>query len=117
MKNEDIIKRITSFLSERKLSSGGWADVSDAEIIELSDIIQAIISAKWQEDADNSCPVEFNLVNRTKYERNHFFNIPYEHKAKTEEQKDECLDIAVINMKIASDVVSRIWRIRKHTKQ
>ena len=66
---------IDTFLAERKESDGGWPSVKGEEIFDLSDIIFELIESKWSPDADGDSPVEFTLIDRTKYYKGPFLNI------------------------------------------
>ena len=58
-------KMISQFLSEtRKSVAGGWADISDEDMIRLDEIIYKLIELKCQKDADGDYPINYSLVNR-----------------------------------------------------
>ena len=57
--------KIERFLAvRRKSSGGGWAEVNDGDMLALKNIIEELIKAKFQADADGDYPIQFALVNR-----------------------------------------------------
>lgn len=114
IRKEKLLERISKFLEERKESDcDGWAPVAFEEMKDLCGIVEDMIRMKWEADADGDVPVEFDLVDRTRFERSHFRPQPYEHKAETLDAKDDCLDIALLNMHMAVDKVNTLWKIRQ----
>ena len=105
----DIHERLDAFLAERRKSDGGWAEVRDGDMTELSELIYAIIKAKFEEDADCDLPVEYNLTDRTKYHSNHFFNVPY-HFDRGEEALFDALSAAETNVSIAAGTLRSLCR-------
>lgn len=72
--NHEIIDK---FLAQRIPSHGGRAPVTEADFEALSIIINLLIESKWEPDADGDYPVEFHLVDRTRFEPAHFLDLPY----------------------------------------
>jgi len=76
-----LTARITAFLAQGKTpSDGGFAAVTTDELEELNGIIGDLIAAKYAVDPDGDLPVEFQLTDRTRYERPFNVVIPYSHK-------------------------------------
>jgi hypothetical protein len=76
-----ISERIAAFLANGQTpSQGGFAAVAEDELEQLHGIIHALIGAKYEVDPDGDLPVEFSLVDRTRFERPMQVAIPYTHK-------------------------------------
>lgn len=119
---KSLNKMLSEFLKHRSKSNGdGWAEVAEGDVEELYSIIIRILEMKYQRDSDNSLPVEVDLVDRTKFERSHYLNIPYEHLAKSDEERMEILSLLNANARIASGSLDRhvkiLDMIRRSKKQ
>jgi hypothetical protein len=68
---------IDEFLTERRESRGGWAEVTKDDVKLLSKIISALIKAKCEEDPDGDFPIEFLLINRRVERLPYFDTVPY----------------------------------------
>lgn len=71
---------IDQFLSEIKTSNGGLAEVAASDISDLARILNKLIALKYERDSDGDLPVEFRLVDRTRFERSFSVLVPYVHK-------------------------------------
>lgn len=97
-----ITEKIEQFLKEpRESECGGWAPVTGTDIDQLAEIIRALISAKWGGDADGDLPIEVRIVDRTVFQRMHYFPIPYQYKAEDEMAKQDILDRLSMNAQTA----------------
>jgi hypothetical protein len=74
-------------------------------------------------DCDGDCPVSVHVIDRTRCEPNHFFDIPYRHKIEesevlTEEEKavklEERLDLLLCNVSVATERLNGEVTIRRH---
>jgi hypothetical protein len=102
-----LTKMLTDFLEHRSESqNGGWPKVEDSDIEALSEIFREILKLKYEQDCDRSLPVEFRVIDRTKFERLQYFLIPYEHEAKTDDERLEILSRLSINSHMAADAVN-----------
>lgn len=74
-----ITKKLEAFLANKRRSrGGGWADVTEADMVQLQDLIQNIIDAKCGLDADGDQTIEFQLINRNTHRGVQFYPVPYE---------------------------------------
>lgn len=97
---------LADFLKHRsKCENSGWPVVADADIEELYAIVGKLLEMKYEKDCDGSLPVEVSFVDRTKFERSHYFNIPYEFKAKTNEERMEILSRLNTNVHMAANAL------------
>lgn len=99
-----LLARIEAFSNAEKAATpgGGYAPVNQTEIEELASILRDMIALKYQADADGDVPVEFQIVDRTRFERTHFFAIPYTHDAKRAADYEEAITDAMTNVSIAT---------------
>ena len=103
---------LSEFLKPRsKSKNGGWAEVAEGDIEKLYKIVRKILEMKYERDCDNSLPIEFSFVDRTKCERSHYFFIPYEHKAKSNDERMEILSRLSCNAKMAVEALERHIRM------
>ena len=105
---EEIHTRLNKFLEVQKLSDGGYAEVSNEEFSELSELINDIIHLKYEMDCDGDIPIEFALTDRNKYERSRFFPMPYTHNATTLKELIDALSCAEYNLATAQTQIKNI---------
>lgn len=99
MKKKTLKAMLDDFMKTRsKCDGSGWAPVAEDDIEKLGKIILRILEEKYERDCDGSIPVEFDLVDRTRFERMHYFKIPYEHKAKTNDERMRILSLLNSNV-------------------
>ena len=108
---------IDTFLSERRESDGGWAPVEPQDMEQLTEILHALIAAKWGADPDGDRPVEHVLVDRTRYEGNYFFNLPYWNEAQSEQEHESILQYHMTNTRIAIGGLDRTLRNMAYRKE
>lgn len=110
-----LLERVETFAATQTPSSpgGGWAPVADGEISELAGILHDLIACRYQTDADGDTPINFHLIDRTKYEPSHFFPIPYTHRAKTSAEYERALDLAMGNVNVATSRLDVLHRCRR----
>jgi len=66
--HEAVHKMVDAFLTDRREGDhNGWAPVEKGDIGHLHEVIDALVTAKWGPDADGDRPVEWALVDRTRY--------------------------------------------------
>lgn len=118
---KNLSNKIERFLGERRRSTVGLAEVKPEDVEELCVIIMALIEAKFERDPDGDLPVEFKLVDRTRFEPMHFEPVPYLGLARcdnlTPDQKQDILDIHMMNLSIAHERLSSAHRILKHERR
>ena len=76
---QKISELIGEFLAERVKSDSGFAPVGENDIERLYNIIELILDAKYERDADGDLPVVVRLVDWTKYEKPHFLSVKHSH--------------------------------------
>lgn len=111
--NQKLQQAIESFLADRRKSEGGFAPVEKGDMKKLYRVLDLLIDAKWQKDPDGDLPVNYKLIDRTRYEPMHFFTVPYEHKAKTDEEREDILDRHLTNLRMSADRVDNLLKIRR----
>jgi hypothetical protein len=129
MTNGKLIERIADFINDkRKSERGGWAEVREKDMTELDEILDGIISSKWEQDADGDLPINCKLIDRTKFEPDHFFVLPYldhnsyREKSWPEQQKAmlEYIDLAGANIDIAAkrlEIALKLLRSRRQHEE
>jgi hypothetical protein len=80
MSRDEFDTKVNAFLESRNLSAGGWAPCSQQDLDQLSELINGLISLKFEADPDGDVPVQFRLINRTQCWPLHFHPLLYEDK-------------------------------------
>lgn len=111
--NKTLAKQIDAFLEVRRKSTGGWAEVTDEDMAQLSGVIEALIEAKFETDPDGDLPVEFGLTNRNTEMRSHFVSVPYEHKG----EFDKHFSRTELNFDIACSAFAQARRMADYHKR
>jgi predicted RNA-binding Zn-ribbon protein involved in translation (DUF1610 family) len=111
---------IDKFLAEKRVSDGGLAPVTEEDIVQLHVILNRIIRMKWGADPDGDWPINWQLIDRTRFEPMHYRPVPYEHEAEGVARLER-LNIVLLNANIANrelDVTLRILQaqLRENTR-
>lgn len=116
---EELDSKITAFLKDkRKSKSGGWAEVTDSDIADLSDIINDIIGLKFERDCDGDLPVEYCLVDRNKYYNIPYVYVPYERDGDTVNGNFErYFESTRLNWEIANSAFNQALRLQDFLKR
>lgn len=112
-KDTALLTKLSAFLAERKQSGDGWAPVAPEEVEALYEIVEELITLKYGKDADGDLPVRVKLVDRTRYDPDHFFAIPNSMRFKTSDEYLDALDLAAGNAKMAVDKLDILTRCAK----
>ena len=99
---KELTERIKTFLKERRVSDGGWAPVTGDDMEQFHAVIYSLIEAKWGADPDGDRPIQYKLVDRTKYWPLHYFPIPYGHD---DGKREEEFDNAMTNLSMAMEAI------------
>jgi len=111
---KSIHSAIDRFVSERRTSSGGgWANVEESDFEQLRGIIEKLVKAKCESDADGDYPIECILTNRRTHESSHFFQMPYSHNVNHPDELECGLSAACANISIAHSQLDRIMMLRR----
>lgn len=110
--NKQLLELIENFVGTKRKSSGGWAPVMDYDLEELSGIIRQLVNEKWESDPDGDRPIDWRITDRTKFEPQHFFFLPYLHDSDIEEI-DKYIDLAQANVQMAMDRLDVAFKIKR----
>lgn len=102
---------IADFLAERRKSDGGFAPVTEQDLNQLCSIMEKLTGMKWGRDADGDLPIDWEIIDRTRFERMHFQPVPYQHKAQNELAANEHLNAVVLNARIANDELNTTLKL------
>lgn len=122
---ERIVEMVRYFLSERRESKGGWAEITDADVVSLNDIISVLVVAKCDRDPDGDFPIEWLVVNRLRFERLHFVPQPYDRDFVSGEIDGEpvgepietIMEIAELNLGIAHEKLETAFKTWRHYRR
>jgi hypothetical protein len=112
MENKALHDKLDEFLEHRRLSSGGYAEITSQDVVDLNHLISDVIKAKCQSDPDGDYPIDFKIIDRTKFEPMHFFPVEYDHD-KTKEKRQEILEDHLSNLSIAMSRVDTAIKVSK----
>ena len=107
---------IDKFLSERRHSAGGWAEVQLQDVKDLCAILSELIKRKFEADPDGDLPIEYTIVDRTRFDRMRFEPVPYHHKAQNLEEKQTILDAHMYNLNVAHIAVTCIHNVLRNER-
>jgi len=113
---QEIHQQLDAFLLDRRKSDGGYAKITQKDITDLGELLRKIIEEKCEPDPEGNRPIEFKLIDRTRFEPMHFVPVAYEHKAENQGDLDEILDDHLLNLSIAMNRVEtelQVTRLRK----
>lgn len=127
MITRDLSTALKKFLKEpRKSDRGGYAEVTESDLHDFYDVINALLEAKFERDCDGDLPLNVHWVDRTKFYPSHFIDIPYSHKdfklgnevlkANSKELYLHIINEAAFNIRQASDVLDTNVRLLKYAK-
>ena len=121
---EQLTKQLEEFLADHRESrgGGGYAPVKQHDMNQLYDVMYSIIAAKWDADCDGDRPINFSIIDRTRFEPQHFIEIPYRHlvdsthgpmpEAARQRYLDGILDSCTTNVSIAVSRLDTETRVR-----
>jgi len=110
---QGLTKMLDAYLKEQRRAEGGdYAQPVGKDIDLLCSIVNSLIELKFEPDSDGDYPINFTIVNRTKYGPLHFVPVPYEHEAVTPQQKREVLRAIHVNYHIAHSAVDTYLKMR-----
>ena len=113
---DEIGQLIQAFLAWPRHSTGGWSPVEPQDMRQLDDIVHALVAAKWEADPDGDYPVDHILVDRTRYEPNHFISTRYLHKMHTKKERLYYIRDCMTNVLIAQDrlnIALKLWMLEQ----
>jgi len=107
-------KGIQKFLRNRRESYGGWAEITEQDVMDLRDIINLLIDLKCEKDVDGDLPIEYILINRIKEYLPHFRPIQYDDN--TPDQLFAVMERKYFNLFVAQndfDSTMKTWQYHR----
>ncbi len=108
---DKVRQAILSLLEERRESDGGYALVTDEDMVRFHAVMDALIVEKWGSDADGDRPMQYKLIDRTKYWPMHFDPVLYAHPGCSEQERREAFRERLANLQSAAEDVDRHLRV------
>lgn len=110
---------IEQFLEDRReydrdqffLRKGPWPPVEREDLHQLAEIINELIKLKWECDDDGDLPIQFDLLDRNKYQVSHYFKVPKWFDLETKEEMWPSLYAANTNVAIAQEELDRVVKV------
>jgi hypothetical protein len=115
---ESLNAAINEFLKERRESKGGgWAAIEPEDIDQLHEILARLVLLRCAEDADGDLPIEWNLIDRRRYEPMHFDAVPYSHGIENRQRSAEAFEAhyskVSLNLQVALTAFSTAESLRR----
>jgi len=108
---------VDAFLEERRESDGGWAPITHEDITLLNLVIRALVWAKCGADPDGDRPIEWKLIDRTRYGRDSFLPVRYPHDVDgTIRFLVLCFDPVMTNLRIAAEHARSLAHLYQHMR-
>lgn len=114
---QKVLKKIEAFLNERRTSKGGWAPVTDKDMEQLHAVMYALTEAKWGPDEDGDRPLNYILIDRTKFWPMSYRPILYAHDDCPPEERVEALRQLMSNIQISAKDVDKHLHIDEMMEQ
>ena len=95
-----------------KYKYNGWDVPIEKQLDKFRDRLHSQIKKEFGIDAYGDPPVDVILIDRTKYEPMHWWAVPYDHLAKTQEELDEIEKMVFFNLDTALARVQQLIRMR-----
>jgi hypothetical protein len=100
---------VDQFLAKGRLSDGGFALFTHDDERLLNQLLCALDEAKFQRDPDGDTPLNWVIINRTKYQPHHYVRVPYTH-----ENLDGAFRESLLNLEMATKAVREcMWLMRR----
>lgn len=106
---QKTIKTIETWLSQKRKSDSGWADITSEDVAMLKNINALLIEEKCQADADGDRPFQVIINNRKNNWPIHYFAIRYHHRLGDDELQRE-LGLGVANVRMAMEGMETLLR-------
>lgn len=112
--NKNLAEKINKFLEIRNISNNDdYSTCSKKDLEDLYEIFCDIIDAKFDKNCYGDYPVSLSIIPRITHEPLSYIPIRYIHKAKSEDEINDIIEMAGINVSIASDKLNQLLRVRK----
>lgn len=82
--------------------------IDEKKLYSFLEKVRVMADQEFGIDVDGDSLVEVQVVDRTRYEYNGYFNIAYDHKAKTDKDRDNILKDLLSNLQHSSSRVSQM---------
>lgn len=96
----------------RRKSVSDWNDIPDSVVDDFLKAVFLLRKKMLPVNSDGDEIVEIDFVDRRKFERSHYFPIPYQHKASTPEELNDIERDLLTNLSIAHDAVQIFVRCK-----
>jgi hypothetical protein len=115
---EALLLKVKQFAEGQSATlDGGWPVVTRDDMLKMSNIIQDMIALRFEVDCDGSLPVEYKLIDRTRFEPMHFQPLPYDHEAESEDELVSILHTAELNLSMATSRFQEQWRMFEYRRR
>jgi hypothetical protein len=105
-----LAERVAMFGKYQLQSDGGLPDVTEADFLELVQIVQHLLALHWSKGPDGCAAVTMRANDLTRYQSLAYWPIPHTHKCRTREEFMAAMHIAEMNLAIATTAFQTMWK-------
>ena len=108
----DLQNALDLFLEEIRPEPFDQVALTDLDLARLDSLVRTLLRLKCPRVEDADFPVDWDFIDRRKFQRMHYVPIPYPHRA-TPKQQDAILGCALTNLSIATQEAQRLLDRRR----
>jgi hypothetical protein len=120
MEIDAFIEEVRKFVQNKSRSlDSGYAIVTKKDVEEMYDLIERMVELRFAQDSDGDYPIDFKLIDRTRFQSSHYRLIPQpeDFDNETLEEQWNIAKIAKINLEVAQGQFEREWRMLNYLKE
>lgn len=116
--NQQLKDMLEEFLSEKRISTGGWAKPTVNDMSQLNDIIYELLLLKFELDPDGDLPITYIISDKTEEEFAPYIATTHLHNLDDKDKKAwvQTLSDLNYNLNIANDRFQTAFNIFKRIK-
>lgn len=101
--NQQLKDMLDEFLSEKRISLGGWAKPTLTDMVQLNKLIYELLLLKFELDPDGDLPVKYVVIDKTEEEYPNYIPTKHTHKIRSNKEWLQTLSDLNYNKQLAED--------------
>lgn len=81
------------------------------------DKLYKLAEQEFERDCDGDLPIQIQVIDRTRFMPDHYFRIPYTHKAETSKELVEIGGYLMDNVKSAIEALQQFYRAKEYEER
>jgi hypothetical protein len=98
-----------------------WKPVTDEVLAKFDDELNELAKRTFGVNEDGECPITVGVLDRSRYQYQHWVPVPYHFRAKTTKAKREVRDAVALNLLSATEEfnqwIKMEWFTERHEKK